>query len=65
MTFSDREKREAEDLERRWRQGSIEMLVIFLVLVGFWAGVSLLTQYGPQPVTHAAGLLGTGKPHSD
>jgi hypothetical protein len=58
-----REEREAKDLEHRWRRGSIEMLVIFLVLLGFWAGISLLTQYGPQPVTHASGLLGTGKPH--
>jgi hypothetical protein len=47
------EKREAEELERRWRRGSIEMLVIFLVLLGFWVGISLLTQHGPQPVTHA------------
>jgi len=40
MTVADRElqeKREAEDLKRRWRQGSIEMLIIFLVLLGFWA----------------------------
>jgi hypothetical protein len=47
MTDTYRElqdKREAEDLERRWRRGSIEMLVIFLVLLGFWAGISLLTQ---------------------
>ena len=38
MTRIDRElqeKREAEDLQRRWRQGSIEMLIIFLVLLAF------------------------------
>ena len=47
MTRIDRElqeKREAEDLQRRWRRGSIEMLVIFRVLLGFWAGINLLTQ---------------------
>jgi hypothetical protein len=67
MTDTYRElqdKLEAEDLERRWRRGSIEMLVIFLVLLGFWAGISLLTQYGPQPVSQGSALLGTGKPHS-
>jgi hypothetical protein len=67
MTNTYRElqdEREAEDLERRWRKGSIEMLVIFLVLLGFWAGISLLTQHGPQPVTERSALLGTGEPHS-
>ena len=64
MTVTDQKAQEAEELERRWRRGFIEMLVVFLVLLGFWAGISLLTQYGPQPVTHASGLLGTGKPHS-
>jgi hypothetical protein len=39
-----REEREAKDLEYRWRRGSIEMLIIFLVLLGFWAGINLLTQ---------------------
>jgi len=68
MTVTHRElleKREAEDLEQRWRRGSIEMFVVFLALLGFWAGISLLTQYGPQPLTHASGLLGTGTSHSD
>jgi len=65
MTVTDHEAQEAEELERRWRRGSIEMLVIFLVLLGFWAGISLLTQYGPQPVTHASGLLGTGNSRPD
>ena len=50
MSVSDQE---AEELERRWRRGYIEMLVVFLLLLGFWAGISLLTQHGPQPVTHA------------
>jgi hypothetical protein len=58
------EKRETEDLERRWRQGSIEMLVIFLVLVGFWAGISLLTQYGPQPVSQGSLSLKPSAPPS-
>jgi hypothetical protein len=61
VTDTDREQREAEDLERRWRRGFIEMLIIFLVLLCFWAGISLLTQYGPQPITHGSV---TGKPHS-
>jgi fatty acid desaturase len=65
MTVTDQEAQEAEELERRWRGGFIEMLVVFLVLLGFWAAISLLTQYGPQPVTHASGLLGTGKPQPD
>ena len=64
MTVTDQEQ-EAEDLERRWQRGFIEMLVVFLVLLGFWAGISLLTQYGPQPVTHASGLLGTGNSRPD
>jgi len=65
MTVTDQQAQEAEELERPWRWGFIEMLVVFLVLLGFWAGISLLTQYGPQPVTHASDLLGTGKPNSD
>jgi fatty acid desaturase len=64
MTVTDQQAQEAEELERRWRRGFIEMLVVFLLLLGFWAGISLLTQYGPQPVTHASGILGTGKLHS-
>jgi len=64
MTVTEQQAQEAEELERRWRRGFIEMLVVFLLLLGFWAGISLLTQYGPQPVTHASGLLGTGNPHS-
>jgi hypothetical protein len=63
MTDTHRELLEQRDLDRRWRRGSIEMLVIFLVLVGFWAGISLLTQHGPQPVTQGSALVGIGKPH--
>jgi hypothetical protein len=62
MTDTHRELLE-QLLDRRWRKGFIEMLVIFLVLLCFWAGISLLTHYGPQPVTQGS-ALGTGKPHS-
>jgi hypothetical protein len=42
MTDTDRELQ--EDRNRRWRQGSIVMLVVALVAVGlFWAGIYLLT----------------------
>jgi hypothetical protein len=42
---TDQEDREAEALERRWRQGSVAMVTVFLVLLGlFWAGIYLLTQ---------------------
>ena len=63
MTDTHRELLEQRDLDHRWRKGSIEMLVIFVVLLCFWAGISLLTHYGPQPVTQGS-TLGTGKPHS-
>jgi len=58
------EKRETEDLERRWRRGYIEMLVVFLVLAGFWAGISLLTQHGPQPVSQGSLSLKPSAPPS-
>jgi hypothetical protein len=37
--------REAQALERRWRQGIAAMVIGFLVALGlFWGGVYLLTQ---------------------
>jgi uncharacterized membrane protein len=44
MTDADQELQEDREAERRWRRGSIEMLIIFMVLLGFWAGINLLTQ---------------------
>jgi hypothetical protein len=39
------EDREAQALERRWRQGIAAMVVGFLVTLGlFWGGVYLFTQ---------------------
>jgi hypothetical protein len=43
---TDQEDREAEALERRWRRGSVAMLVTFLVILGvFCAGIYLLTHW--------------------
>ena len=42
MTHTDHEL--DRESERRWRRGSIEMLVIFMVLLGFGAVIELLMQ---------------------
>jgi hypothetical protein len=41
----EQEQRQAEE-ERRWRGGSIAILIAFLVIVGaIWAGIYLLTHW--------------------
>lgn len=44
MTHTDQDLQEDREAERRWRRGSLEMLIIFMVLLGFWVGIDLLMQ---------------------